>query len=150
MDVLDPYGWAFDWHTFDSPDAEYIRIDPDLPKQQILGFPLGDNQQNVLRNDAEVFPPKEDKVVIPAVDLVTIALPCGADFLVQNRAHYLFSTLVTARLGDLVRLYIRRGKTDLRRHLGDRLLAIGTEDLIFPGYLIGLRLSRILLLHMLY
>src|SRR5581483_430171 len=137
MDVLNPYGGILGGNSFYSPDSERCRIHPDLPKQQRLRFALRDNQQDVFRNDAEVFPAQEGKVVVLPTDLVIVAIFCGSRFLIQNRANDLFSTRTAARLRDFVRFCIRRSEADVRGNFRDELLIVGTEDFIFSRYLVG-------------
>src|SRR5690348_777903 len=115
MDVFDPYRRILSGNSFYSSDSECCRVHPDLPKQQSPGFALGNDQQDLFRNDSEVFPAQEGKVVVPAADLIIVAVFSGSRFLIQNRANNLFSTRTAARLGNFVRFYVRRSETDVCR-----------------------------------
>ncbi len=71
MNILDPKGWALGGDSFNSADTESARIHPDLPAQQIFVLPFGDDPQDVLRNNAEVLPPKKNEVIVRPTDLAT-------------------------------------------------------------------------------
>jgi len=73
MNTLEPKGWAFGGYSFNSADTISARIQPDLAAQKILIVPLGDDLQNVLRNDAEVLLPKKNEVIIRPIDLATVS-----------------------------------------------------------------------------
>jgi hypothetical protein len=73
MNVLDPKGGASSGDSFNSADTESARIYPDPPAQKIFILPLRDDPQNVLRNDAEVFLPKKNEVIVCSTDLATVS-----------------------------------------------------------------------------
>ena len=69
MNVLEPKGGALGGYAFNSANTESARIYPDLPSQKGLILPLRDDQQNLLRNDAEVLSPKKNEIVVHPTDL---------------------------------------------------------------------------------
>src|ERR1700736_26623 len=143
MNVLEPKGGTPGGHSFNSADAESACIYPNLAAQKVLLLPLGEDTQNVLRNNAEVLLSKKDEVIVRPTDLATAFFRRRVGFPVQNFTNHSFARRVASRLNNLVCLHVGRNEIDLRDDLRGGLLIIAAEHFVFSRYLIWQRLCGI-------
>jgi hypothetical protein len=66
--------------TLNSPYMKCACFYPNLPSQEVSVFPLGNDSQNVLRDDADVVLPKKDEVVVRSTDLAAMPILCRPSF----------------------------------------------------------------------